>query len=69
MAQVHLKKKKKILFFFFYSGSLAKFTDSFQLSTQQMFQVVSTNSTKNATFNDFCFLKIIQPLQGNVFST
>jgi len=26
-----------------------------------MFQVFSPNSTENATFNDFCRLKIIQP--------
>jgi len=30
-----------------------------------MFQVVSGNSTENATFNDFCSLKIIQPPEQN----
>jgi len=28
-----------------------------------MFQVVSPNSAENATLNDFCSLKIIQPLE------
>jgi len=34
-------------------------------STQQMFQVVPPNSTENATFNDFCILRMIQLPEKN----
>jgi len=32
-----------------------------------LFQVVNQNSTENATFNDFCSLKIIQLIHGKHF--
>jgi len=49
------------------SGLLAKCTNQtkvIEITTQQMFQVASPNSTENTIFNDFCCLKIIQPLHG-----